>query len=348
MFDFRYHALSLVSVFLALVLGLLLGVAIGDRGLVSSAERDMRASLRGDVRKAQAESENLRAQLDEQNKFLQEAYPLMVGSRLIGERVGVVTLGDVSDQEIGNVRDALEATGGRLTSVVSIRTPLDLPSISTAAAGTAFQNLQVEPKLVKRFGERVGVGYVSGGGRLLDKVHRDLLASSSGALGGVDSVVVIREPRTFQKPQQNILDDFEDGLMTGLSNNNGTVVGVETHRHQALPGRLVPRPRPGLGRRRRPAPRPGRAGVRAGRRRRRLRHQVHRRRAAAEGGQLARVGGLERQPLATVQRIFPSRAAIPVTSQVLWGGGSAAHSRSPWSPPSSAPCSSRRSRGDRT
>lgn len=228
MFDFRYHALSLVSVFLALVLGLLLGVAIGDRGLVSSAERDVRASLRGDVRKAQAESENLRAQLDEQNKFLQEAYPLMVGSRLIGERVGVVTLGDVSDQEIGNVRDALEATGGRLTSVVSIRTPLDLPSISTAAAGTAFQNLQVEPKLVKRFGERVGVGYVSGGGRLLDKVHRDLLASSSGALGGVDSVVVIREPRTFQKPQQNILDDFEDGLMTGLSNNNGTVVGVET------------------------------------------------------------------------------------------------------------------------
>jgi hypothetical protein len=228
MFDFRYHALSLVSVFLALVLGLLLGVAIGDRGLVSSAERDVRASLRGDVRKAQAESENLRAQLDEQNKFLQEAYPLMVGSRLIGERVGVVTLGDVSDQEIGNVRDALEATGGRLTSVVSIRTPLDLPSISTAAAGTAFQNLQVEPKLVKRFGERVGVGYVSGGGRLLDKVHRELLASSSGALGGVDSVVVIREPRTFQKPQQNVLDDFEDGLMTGLSNNNGTVVGVET------------------------------------------------------------------------------------------------------------------------
>ena len=228
MFDYRYHALSLVSVFLALVLGLLLGVAIGDRGLVSSAERDVRASLRGDVRKAQAESENLRAQLDEQNKFLQEAYPLMVGSRLIGERVGVVTLGDVSDQEIGNVRDALEATGGRLTSVVSIRTPLDLPSLSTAAAGTAFQNLQVEPKMVKRFGERVGVGYVSGGGRLLNKVHRELLSSSSGALGGVDSVVVIREPRTFQKPQQDVLNDFEDGLMSGLSSNNGTVVGVET------------------------------------------------------------------------------------------------------------------------
>jgi hypothetical protein len=227
-FDFRYHALSLISVFLALVLGLLLGVAIGDKGLVSSAERDIRASLRGDVRKAQAESENLRSQLDEQNKFLQEAYPLMVGSRLIGERVGVVTLGNISDSEIGNVRDALEATGARLTSVASLRTPLDLPALSHASLGTPYQNLQADPKLAKRFGERVGAAYMAGGGRLLQRVDRALLASSSGALGGVDSVVVIREPRTFQKPEQDVLNSFEDGLMTGLSGNNGTVVGVET------------------------------------------------------------------------------------------------------------------------
>ncbi|HEX3316579.1 MAG TPA: copper transporter [Solirubrobacteraceae bacterium] len=226
MFDFRYHALSLVSVFLALVLGLLLGVAIGDKGLVSSAERDVRASLRGDVRKAQAQSEDLRAQLDEQNKFLQEAYPLMVGSRLIGERVGVVTLGEVSDSEIGNVRDALEATGGRLTSVASIRTPLNLAALGRSSG--AYQNLQSNPKLVKRFGQRVGAGYVAGGGTLLKRVRRQLLASSSGALGGVASVVVIREPRSFQPAQQNVLNDFEDGLMSGLSGNNGTVVGVET------------------------------------------------------------------------------------------------------------------------
>ena len=227
MFDFRYHALSLVSVFLALVLGLLLGVAIGDKGLVSSAEHDVRASLRGDVRKAQRESETLRAQLDEQNRFLQEAYPLMVGSRLIGERVGVVALGDVSDEEIGDVRDALEATGGRLTSVAAVRTPLDLPGLGTAANGTAYQDLQRDPKLVRRFGERIGAGYVAGGGKLLDRVRRQLLQSSSGALGGVDSVVLIREPRKFEPPQQRVLEDFEDGLLAGLSGNNGTVVGVE-------------------------------------------------------------------------------------------------------------------------
>ncbi len=38
MFDYRYHALSLAAVLFALMLGVLLGVAIGDSNLVSSAK----------------------------------------------------------------------------------------------------------------------------------------------------------------------------------------------------------------------------------------------------------------------------------------------------------------------
>jgi hypothetical protein len=37
MFDYRYHALSLAAVLFALALGVLIGVAIGDSNLVSSA-----------------------------------------------------------------------------------------------------------------------------------------------------------------------------------------------------------------------------------------------------------------------------------------------------------------------
>ena len=50
MFDFRYHALSLVAVFMALVIGILLGIAIGDKGLISSARTDIEKSLRSDLR----------------------------------------------------------------------------------------------------------------------------------------------------------------------------------------------------------------------------------------------------------------------------------------------------------
>lgn len=228
MFDFRYHALSLVSVFLALVLGLLLGVAIGDRGLVSSAERDVRASLRADVRKAQRESDAKSAAIAQQDNFLKEAYPLMVGGRLSGERVGILALGDVTDDEVGNIRDALEQTGGRLTSVAVIRTPLNIPILSQVAATSGYANLPNDPELVKRFGQRIGAGYADGHGALLGKVRKALLQSSSGSLDGVDSVVLVREPRKFEPAQQKVLDNFSDGLVKGLTVNDHTVVGVET------------------------------------------------------------------------------------------------------------------------
>ena len=43
MFDFRYHALSLVAVFLALAIGILLGATIGN-SLVSDADKGLRSS----------------------------------------------------------------------------------------------------------------------------------------------------------------------------------------------------------------------------------------------------------------------------------------------------------------
>src|SRR4051795_8411882 len=113
MFDFRYHALSLVAVFLALMIGLLLGVAIGDKGLVSSAERNVRDSLRSDVRAAQGQSAKLRAQLREQQDFQDAVYPLLVANRLTGQRVGLVGLGGLPDATIRSVRDGLEGTGAR-------------------------------------------------------------------------------------------------------------------------------------------------------------------------------------------------------------------------------------------
>src|SRR4051812_42078736 len=116
MFDFRYHALSLVAVFLALAIGLLLGVAIGDQGLVSSAERDIRSSLRRDVRNARNESDRLRTDLNEEKQREEQLYPLMAGGRLPGGRIGIVAFGSVPDSVVRSVREGLAPTGGTLGS----------------------------------------------------------------------------------------------------------------------------------------------------------------------------------------------------------------------------------------
>jgi len=227
MLNFRYHALSLVAVFLSLAIGLLLGVAIGDKGLVSSAEQDVRASLRGDVRDAQAERDDARAQLQEREQFERDAYPALVGGRLAGLRIALIELGGSSDRMWNLTKDALQGSGATLTSVSVIREPLQLDELAAAARGTRYEQLVEQPDLLHPFATRLGIQFTYGG-RLLRLVRRDLLQQGSGTLTGADGVVVVRNTPELEGDDADVVDAFEDGLMRGLRAQDVPVVGVET------------------------------------------------------------------------------------------------------------------------
>lgn len=222
MFDFRYHALSLAAVFVALMIGLLLGVAIGDQGLVSGADRGLRDSLRSDVRKARAESAELRTNLAQQRRIQQQLYPLLVEGRLTGQRIGLVGLGGLPDEVVRYVRDALKDTGGRLTAVTVIREPVP----GTVIPGLRPNAPPPDRVQFQRFGVQFGMALVRGGG-LVQRVQRSLLQSSSGELRGMTSVILYRNPRDESTPDQVTTRGFEQGLAGGLSSGGIQVVGVE-------------------------------------------------------------------------------------------------------------------------
>jgi hypothetical protein len=228
MLSFRYHALSLVAVFLALAIGLLLGVAVGDRGLVSSGERAVRESLRKDVREAQQERDDAREQLEERHSFEEAAYPAIVAGRLQGMKIALIELGGSSDKMWDLTRDALQGSGARLSSVSVIREPLDLERLARSAKGTRYERLTEDPSLVHPFGTRIGIQFTQGGD-LLRAVKGDLLEQGSGTLDGADAVVIVRDERRFDDPDDaKNVEEFEDGLIRGLRVDNVPVVGVET------------------------------------------------------------------------------------------------------------------------
>ncbi len=227
MLNFRYHALSLVAVFLALVIGLLLGVAIGDRGLVSSAEKDVRASLRGDVRRAQAERDDALDALHARARFEQAAYPALVANRLVGRRIALVALGGDADHIFDLTRDALQGSGAQLTSVSVLGRPLNLDELAAAAKGTRYERLADDSDLLHPFGTRIGIQFVAGGA-LLKAERRDLLVQGSGTLSGADAVVVVHSPLDEDADGADLVKTFEDGLMRGLRSHDVPVVGVET------------------------------------------------------------------------------------------------------------------------
>lgn len=227
MFDFRYHALSLVAVFVALLVGLLLGVAIGDQGLVSSAERDLRASLRADVDEANRRAEDLRDQVAESRRFAEEVYPPLVADRLIGRRVALLFLGEGSDGITDDVRDALAGSGGRLVAVGVIREPLDVEDLAGRATGTRYAALtEGDEELAEGLGVRMGVQIVQGG-QLLGRLRPAVFRTLNGDLGEVDAVVVVRRAPDLKDGQQRTRAGFEDGLVRGLRESGARVVGAE-------------------------------------------------------------------------------------------------------------------------
>ncbi|MHA7132703.1 copper transporter [Oerskovia turbata] len=119
MIDFRYHIVSLISVFLALAVGIILGAgplqgAIGDQ-------------LTGQVEQLRLERNELRDELDATNleaadnqEFIVAAGPQLVAGSLQDRRVAVVDLGKVDDERYEAVQAQLEGGGASVVGHVRL------------------------------------------------------------------------------------------------------------------------------------------------------------------------------------------------------------------------------------
>lgn len=232
MFDFRYHALSLAAVLFALALGVLLGVAIGDSNLVSSAKNGIVHNLNVEVDQAHQQVGKLQDKLSDEEAFVTGLYPLAVHELLVGRNIGLVFLGGSSNPVDSLVRSAVTQAGGSLASVVAVREPLDLEGIDSEAAPTRYPALAGSTANIERFGELAGRQLVSGGQdvdkELLSRVRASLLSAFDGQLTRLEGVVLMRaDPSEMNTEQREDSAAFESGLLAGISAVGVPVVGVE-------------------------------------------------------------------------------------------------------------------------
>jgi hypothetical protein len=117
--DFRYHLVSLVSVFLALAVGIVLGAgplreSIGDTLTEQvQALRQEKDGLRADVA-------TRTASVNHRDEFLTAVTPNLVGGKLSGRSVAIIRLPDVEDAEVDTVRETLATAGATITAQVEV------------------------------------------------------------------------------------------------------------------------------------------------------------------------------------------------------------------------------------
>ena len=219
--------MSLGAVFLALGIGVLLGVALGEDGVVSGASKDLENSLRGDLDNARSRNADLRRELSIRDDYEQQIYEPLVEDLLPGWRVGIVAIKDLPGGYASEVADAIEPAGATLDSVSVIKAPLPRGRLAAEMSDTKLARLDRSEEQLERFGTRIGRQLVNGG-NLVGRVRRDLFSSSRGEYRGLDAVVFLRSSRGLEGDEKQAQDRFESGLIDGLADTEVAVAGAET------------------------------------------------------------------------------------------------------------------------
>lgn len=126
--DLRYHITSLVAVFLALGLGIVIGSSLlGDdklfeqqRKLVDRLEGDL-AGLRQDKKKLEGQMQELENQLKREQNFNQAVLPLLTRDKLAGQRVAIIqATSTTATSELSELATCLKQAGAQVLSTTSL------------------------------------------------------------------------------------------------------------------------------------------------------------------------------------------------------------------------------------
>jgi hypothetical protein len=223
----KYHATSMIAVFLALAIGILIGAEFGGDALTNT-RRDLERSLTGNLQDARDRADELSAELARSDEFASRVYPALVRDRLAGRRIGIVALGDLPGETAAAIEDALEPTGARLVGVGVVREPVDLRALAGDLSKTRFAALRRDGDTLTAFG--VGVGrQIVRGGTLPELVRGHLFSRASGNFGALDGVIVVRDvPEEMGPVQRSNASRLESALIAGITGTRTPAVGVET------------------------------------------------------------------------------------------------------------------------
>lgn len=133
MYNLRYHIASLVGVFLALSIGLLLGTVVAERGTLDDQRDALINSLERDFADLSESNQQLSAENEALLEFESDIVPVLITGTLSGRTVVVLTNAGRSDGTAA-VQDTIKAAGGIPVTLVIEQAGMGLDDAQVLAA----------------------------------------------------------------------------------------------------------------------------------------------------------------------------------------------------------------------
>jgi hypothetical protein len=231
MFDLRYHVTSLAAVFIALLIGILVGVALASHGLGNSE----RKSLEDDVRRAQNRNDQLQStvtslqqQKQADSSFVDDTYNALMTDRLKDKRVAVLFVGSVDHAIQSDIATAIkDAGGGAPARLYAVQVPINAAAIENRLGNNPALAKYAGSDHLRQLGQQMGRAFVTGGEMpFWTALHTLIVQEATPRFGSsrrpVDAVIVVRTA----DPQTGDSAPFVKGLYEGIGRAGVPAVGV--------------------------------------------------------------------------------------------------------------------------
>jgi hypothetical protein len=140
--DFRYHLVSLIAVFLAVALGIVIGTTQLNGPVLSNLQSQVTA-LQADKRSLEDRTQGLKAQVASSDAFEQAVAPALVKGSLTARRVLLVLADDQVPQDaVDRVTTLIGNAGGTVGGTIRLQ-----PAYSDPATDAALQSYVTGPGL---------------------------------------------------------------------------------------------------------------------------------------------------------------------------------------------------------
>ena len=205
MFDFRYHVASLAAVFLALIVGIVIGVGLSGQGILEEGERNV---LNDEIARWKARAENAESRSEQERaatQFVDSAYDAVMENRLSDKRIAVVFVGPANELR-GAISSAVSDADGTIVRLRALKLPVDEDALLAAIDGVSD---------IRELGRTLAAELLAGDATpLWDAVADQLVIERiPDADAPADGVVVVRTA----DPQQGATARLLNGLYGGLT-----------------------------------------------------------------------------------------------------------------------------------
>lgn len=111
MIDFRYHVVSIVAIFLALTVGLVIGASILSKGVADSLKASL-TERTDQIKSQQGQINDLKTQIDQQNKYVTDTADALTSGRLGGLCVTLVEIAGADSNAYAATRTMIQKQAG--------------------------------------------------------------------------------------------------------------------------------------------------------------------------------------------------------------------------------------------